>query len=1396
MAKQRQDEQAAPSLPAPDLRLLKEISPSVPAAPLPDFRLIKELPKPSALPTPAPFQFSPPSPQQYSVKPGDNLWNISKGLTGNGADFPALYQENKGVIGPNPNLIYPNQVLNIPPALTPKLPSLTPPVLSKKLFPNLPGPTAPNIFADFGKNLKPKENNHIVQANETYLGEPYEWDNPSLRILKEVPPVAPVVPQVPKLGPNSELRPHDPTVLENVESFLTGIGKAFKSGGENNLLINKMADILGPKPDQVVGGPVPLPKPYVPQNTAEKIASFVGDQAAELPLWLLADAAAAKGISLAGKGLTKLAPQLPTLASKVPNLLPKLGENAVRGASTAALGSLGESALAGDNTQQTLNRLGTFVSAGAIGGPVLTLGGEALGKVIGMVNKGLLPTLKSETPNLIPNPLPKLDQPLKPSITLPQPKPFGPLKVVTPEQRALNDLQNGMETVKNYLGHYDVLAPYPPETTLPQAFADIKAKTGVDLPGLTAQLDQALAKPQALAERFTPERAKLGRAAGVIPGPKDTRLLWPELNTNNAAAALSSEIPPAGQQLIQSLNREKLGKIPTLTQPNKPLIPSLPVAAKPLDILPKLAPLGNGQKARSFPATLGQSPLATPELTNRLAAEAIPGGRGAYNPITLEGVNTQAQRMVSNSPEQAYNYVLNSKQPDAVHTATGIRLIEHYQNAGDFERAVDVSMHLADALTKHGQAISAARLVGQLSPEGVLTFAARQVQKINNSKLFKLFGKDAELTPEVAQNLKSLAEAVQSAPDEVTRIEASQELQSALNALRTPGIGQKIGSTQTIAQLYNLKTQGRNVFGNELFYRLERLNKYPAALIDWTRSKITGADRSVTFRTAVQNGYWEGFLKGAKAGWKGVNVNGLETQFDLGRGLTFNPKGNPAEKVMSFLERSLGATMKGFDYAAYNRAYNQTLGEMATLKAINTVGKADKAVIERYMGQIDDNMRNLADQYGKYITFQDNNLISRGLSGIKRGLNAPTGGNFGLGDLILKYPRTPGALIARGLDYSMAGFARSAYLLAKPLMGKQIDNREVMLALSRAITGTVGLTGMGTFLADVGVLTGDSPSDYDITNMQRQIGSGPFKVNLTALKRFVYSGFNRQQAQPQQGDTLINYDWLQPIAFSISMGANIDQNIREKATTEKTALSIPAAMATGLEGATNTVAEQPVLQGLTGLFQGGGLGGALKKTAEGIPSSFAPSLLNQMKQATDNTTRVTTAPSPISTAFNRAQAKLPLLAGNLPPAYDTFGKQKETYQNGSNTPFNVFLNPAFVSQYQPSREAQMVLDIFKNTGETKQAPRTPYSYFTVSGQRFDMTPAELSKFQKVAGETTLQGFGSISNSLTPDNQVKALLRALDHAAAEGKAAILRDRKVLYRRTGDTISIPSLTPSKR
>lgn len=890
---------------------------------------------------------------------------------------------------------------------------------------------------------------------------------------------------------------------------------------------------------------------------------------------------------------------------------------------------------------------------------------------------------------------------------------------------------------------------------------------------------------------------------------------WPlaELGFRGAGKAIGKIAGETSGAINRGLNKIESNDMlnwrdtPTLSKGATKVEPALiGTKGKRIEIPGKMEQLPNGQKVRSTGVSMANAEWTDATTKDALINEMSPGMRGAYNPIKLKEVDAQAQAMISKNPQEAIRFVMEAKNPDALHTATGIRLVENLQNTGNYEQAIDVAMTLSQNLTKSGQAISAARITGALKPNGVLIFAQRQINKINRERKLPGITEEKKLTPQDAENLKKLAEIMQSAEGDA-KIEASQELQGALQALKPSGILRKVDTAQTIAQLLNPKTiVTRNPLGNEMFYRLERINKLVATPIDWAKSQLTGADRTVTFAKAGQTGYWDGFFTGAKAGWKGVNPKGIQTQYDLGHGLAFNP--NPqrvveaknvfsktagtildaGERTMSFFERALGATLKGFDFAAYNRAYNQTIGEMATLRAMNEGVGGNKALVDKYIQEADDNMKNIADQYGKYVTFQDDNVISQGLSKVKRGMNF--GLDWGFGSMLLKYPKTPGALVMRGIEYSPAGFLRSAYQLAKVkgIMKGESTDREVMLALGRAITGTAGLTGMGYFLADQGIITGSASNDKDVRALQQQVGQGAYTANVSALVRLVGSGFNPEASKPIKGDRIINYDWAQPIAMALAMGANIHDSIAEKVNPAESVGNIVSDSITGLAGGIDTIAQQPVLQGLQKLstsYPGESvankIGRVITETARDVPSSFVPTLSNQVRSAVDNQRRTTYDPNMMAEGLNKAKTKIPGIADNLPKAYDTLGNKSKTYQADNNNLFNVFLNPAFVTKYNPSPAAQLVIDIYNNTGETKQVPRVVNDYFkiTVKGEskRIDLTGAEYSELQRIVGQETARGFDKINSSANDGAKIKRMLAVMEDAGSKGKKAILKARGI-------------------
>ncbi len=601
------------------------------------------------------------------------------------------------------------------------------------------------------------------------------------------------------------------------------------------------------------------------------------------------------------------------------------------------------------------------------------------------------------------------------------------------------------------------------------------------------------------------------------------------------------------------------------------------------------------------------------------------------------------------------------------------------------------------------------------------------------------------------------------------QMEAAQEVALAIRQLDKPDLAQRLSTVQAISHLMNPVTMGRNIVGNELHWRFDRLAKYVATPIDYAASKLTGSDRHFTFRGNDQGRYWHNFIVGAKVAWNGGNPAGLETQFSL-HTPAFNGKWNP----MTYVEKSMGVALRGFDYAAYKRAYNVSLAEMAHVAYDKGGQVGDRnTFVAAWMAGADENAMEFADQFGKRITFQDDSVLAQGAVRLKREMNRvsfipnrkadPVTGEkaFGVGDLILKYPKTPSNLFDRAIDYSPLGFIRAGVQMTT-LMGKDQPTADQWgMTLARAFVGS-GLSAMAALLFEMGVLTGGDEDDWDANSLMReQTGVTKYQINTSALIRFFVEKLDPKALKRQDGDSLINYNWALPMSVPMAMGADFMRGYNEQVKLDNVSDALGGAIGSTFDA----FAEMPTLQSLGRLFQQKDRSDELPETLvknlwgelEGLPSQFVPTFVYQIRKTYDNERRYTTGeseyvseylPSPAHRAMNKIIYRLPFVSKSLPAQYKTLGidMPKEQYQNGSNNLFNVFFNPAFLTKYEASEDVAAIMAPYESELWTKQFPRSVGRKYRVGGVSIELTAEDRSEMQRrLAQQATLN--------------IKAILRA-------------------------------------
>lgn len=635
--------------------------------------------------------------------------------------------------------------------------------------------------------------------------------------------------------------------------------------------------------------------------------------------------------------------------------------------------------------------------------------------------------------------------------------------------------------------------------------------------------------------------------------------------------------------------------------------------------------------------------------------------------------------------------------------------------------------------------------------------------------------KKNKLDKDTSYALKSMASEIGFYLDANLKKEATQDLQLVMRSLGDSTLGNKLASVQSSAMLLNAQTFLRNLGGTAQMLITEKITKMAAVPIDWAFSKFTG-ERTIKFFPKNQSQLFKDYMTGTVSGYKGVSPSGSLTSHDV-YPESFKSDKNP----LKWLSKLTGASIQGMDYAAYQKAAGEVLATFAEQRGL-AQGLSSKEIKEQMpelIKNLEQSIYDLADQAGTYSTFQDETFLSRGAQRVKQGLNKPTDSlfksleemglpkwmslrGFGAGDILVKFARTPANLVMRGLDYSPIGFIRGVYHLI-PLLTKsgKFNQYNATRYLSKAIIGSIGFTGLGFVMADAGILTGAASSDKDMRSIQEQSGQGAYKVNWSAMRRWLMSGFDKSAAKYQKGDHMMDYAWLQPAAISVAMGVNANMAWKDrKAGDDKTLYQMAFQ---SLAGGLRTIMENPMVTGLSSVVDATQDlitkqdGTKLKGILKGVPASFVPTLSNQLRTSVDNQQRETFDQNALKEMLNLVKNKIPWWSKSLPASYNSLGKEREKLQGGeANTLgqyLNAFINPTKSTSFEVTPEAKMVLDVLEESGDETILPRIGTRYIMVDDpdtkkqKRLDLTAEQFSRLQHSMGQMTVEKLDKVSNYL-------------------------------------------------
>lgn len=600
-------------------------------------------------------------------------------------------------------------------------------------------------------------------------------------------------------------------------------------------------------------------------------------------------------------------------------------------------------------------------------------------------------------------------------------------------------------------------------------------------------------------------------------------------------------------------------------------------------------------------------------------------------------------------------------------------------------------------------------------------------------------------------------------------------------------VGQRLKTILVLNHLFRPITWMRNVVGNFAFAGIDSASNGLATAMDVLMSKRTGTRSTVTgpnfLSKEARSAKWQAFNQSVTAVYLGLNLDGGTNRYGQTGTRTFRMN---SETKSAVLTRTLSKLERNLSYALTSSDQFFKGGVQATQQA-RIQQLLDSGQIDPERLGVDVTPEEYAAWRGKelakYRTFQDDSTMSIVSQGIHDLFNIAGIGDtgerfykgkgkikaFGLGDAIITYPKVPGNIASRVLEYSPAGLAKGIIDISRVLKSGskatvQAQHKAVS-ELARGITGAA-LIGIAAVAAANGIIRStDDDDNLDEKTLNRAEGVNSLQVNLSALLRF----WAEDGAEWRQGDRLVTIDFLQPVNSWLALGCFINSYFmdgeRDEAYDGLTASM--NAMANSMESFPALSLLQNISDNLK--YSGDGKNAIVATTEEvrqGLASSVVPSFIRSIATAADPYQRVTTSgqygavsfydfinqKTGIKAEWLKALAEffdgtlkigetadtivssIPILRQTLPIKLDNYGQSMGYTGSRPLDVANALLLPGSVYSYNQRELTKALAEVSAYTGTINFYPnRNPVKSVEYGGTNHEMTFEQRQEYQKTYG---------------------------------------------------------------
>ncbi len=402
--------------------------------------------------------------------------------------------------------------------------------------------------------------------------------------------------------------------------------------------------------------------------------------------------------------------------------------------------------------------------------------------------------------------------------------------------------------------------------------------------------------------------------------------------------------------------------------------------------------------------------------------------------------------------------------------------------------------------------------------------------------------------------------------------------------------------------LTNPVTHLKNIVGNAANSVLLNISDYPAAATDALISLGTGKRaKSVGGVFAGLKGGAEGLAEAGEILFKG---SGQSNKFEAGKQIKFN--NSVMDKTIGGYARTVFNLLQAEDRSFYMAAYRRSLSDTARVASKNT-GQSVKDLLANPT----DDMLAQAVADAETATFQGLNPLSKGASGLKRGIGQAS-------EVILPFTRTPAGIAKAIIDYSPLGIP---FETVTQLYTKEFNQRSLSEAIGKSITGS-GVLSIGYILGQRGLVTGTYPSEEKERKLWELIGKQPNSILTNGKWR--------------------RLDSISPVGNIVAVGADMANQAKSGSGLKDLGIAYLGTVGKSLT-------EMSFLQGLSSVLDTlNDPERNAQKFLENTVSSIVPAAISAVARGVDQTVR---KPKGVVQAV---MSRIPELSKKLPARKDVF----------------------------------------------------------------------------------------------------------------------------------------------